>query len=145
MRRGRLLRWLVERKARTIVNWLMKRAMKDDEQTRWAVEHGLDVSGCPEPYDFLAWALAMSTTDISARIRQDVLLVAGECDHIVPLRQLARQARSLVKARSVTTRTFTAAEGGEQHCQIGHVLPMLREVAAWLREQHDSLRTPVAQ
>jgi hypothetical protein len=61
-----------------------------------------------------------------------VLLLAGVDDHYVPLKQLRRQAARLVRARSVTTRTFTAAEQASNHCQVGNIGAAVRVIQAWL-------------
>jgi hypothetical protein len=61
-----------------------------------------------------------------------VLLLAGADDHYVPLKQLGRQAASLVRARSVTTRTFTAAEQASNHCQVGNIGAAVLVIQGWL-------------
>jgi hypothetical protein len=58
--------------------------------------------------------------------------MAGADDHYVPLKQLARQATNLVRARSVTTRTFTAAEQASNHCQVGNIGAAVRVIQGWL-------------
>jgi hypothetical protein len=50
----------------------------------------------------------------------------------VTLKQLGRQAATLVRARSVTTRTFTAAEQAGNHCQVGDIGAAVRVIQAWL-------------
>jgi pimeloyl-ACP methyl ester carboxylesterase len=67
-----------------------------------------------------------------ARKPADVLLLAGADDHYVPLKQLRRQAARLVRARSVTTRTFTAAEQASNHCQVGNIGAAVRVIQGWL-------------
>jgi hypothetical protein len=62
-----------------------------------------------------------------------VLLLAGADDHYVPLKQLRRQAARLVRARSVMTRTFTAAEQASNHCQVGNIGGAVRVIQAWLK------------
>jgi pimeloyl-ACP methyl ester carboxylesterase len=62
----------------------------------------------------------------------DVLLLAGADDHYVPLKQLRRQAANLTRARSVSTRTFTAAEQAGNHCQVGNIGAAVRVIEGWL-------------
>jgi hypothetical protein len=92
----------------------------------------MHVSGAADPYEFLLWLRRMSTASFSGRITQDVLLLAGAEDHIVPLHQLWRQARNLCNARSLTVRVFTAAEQAQNHCQVGNVGLALGFVREWL-------------
>jgi len=65
-------------------------------------------------------------------VNQDVLLLAGEADHYVPVAQFHRQRDALVHARSLSCRLFTAAEGGEQHCQVGNHRLAVDEIVRWL-------------
>ena len=65
-------------------------------------------------------------------VTADVLLLAGADDHYVPLKQLRRQAANLVRARSVTTRTFTEAEQASNHCQVGNIGAAVRVIQGWL-------------
>ena len=64
-----------------------------------------------------------------------MLLLAGVDDHYVPLEQLGRQAANLVHARSVTTRTFTAADEASNHCQVGNIGAALRVIQTWMAEK----------
>ena len=106
--------------------------MRDSPATAWAMRHGMHVSGAADPFEFVVWLLQMSTRSFSDRITQDVLLLAGTDDHIVPFHQLWRQAKNLTRARSVTVRVFTAAEQAHNHCQIGNVGLALGFVRSWL-------------
>jgi len=90
------------------------------------------ITGTATPYDFLRASTALNTRRISRRVTADVLLLAGADDHYVPLKQLGRQAGHLVNARSVTTRTFTAAEQASNHCQVGNIGAAVRVIQGWL-------------
>jgi pimeloyl-ACP methyl ester carboxylesterase len=92
----------------------------------------MHITGAATPYDFFRSAIAMNTRKISHRVGADVLLVAGADDHYVPLKQLGRQAANLTNARSVTTRTFTAAEQASNHCQLGNIGAAARLINTWL-------------
>jgi hypothetical protein len=45
---------------------------------------------------------------------------------------LPRQAANLVRARSVTTCTFTAAEHASNHCQVGNTRRGGRVIRGWM-------------
>ncbi|WP_437534563.1 alpha/beta fold hydrolase [Sorangium sp. So ce726] len=98
-------------------------------EAAWALAHGQHISGSRTPADFVRWLRAMNTRAASPRVRQDVLLLAGTADHIVPLHQLTQQMEALTGARSVTARIFTAADHAASHCQVGN-LPLAHEVIA---------------
>ncbi len=129
---GEQLRGLLSARRREVVNELAARMIAASPVTEWAVAHGCWVSGARDPYDFLVWLTAMTTAPVSSRITQDVLLLAGAADHLVPLRQFHRQAQSLPNVRSLTGRVFTAREHAANHCQVGNVGLALEVILGWL-------------
>jgi alpha-beta hydrolase superfamily lysophospholipase len=72
---------------------------------------------------------------VADRIRQDVLILAGADDHFVPSHQTADFEKSLVNARSVTTRAFDRSSGGAQHCQAGALALFDAAFFDWLGEK----------
>jgi pimeloyl-ACP methyl ester carboxylesterase len=129
---GPALRSALSLRMRRVVNALAARAAAFRPVSEWGLQQGMHVTGGATPYDFLHSTLAFNTGKISRRVTGDVLLLAGADDHFVPLRQLARQAANLTRARSVTTRTFTAAEDACNHCQVGNIGLAARVMIAWL-------------
>ena len=63
---------------------------------------------------------------------QDVLLLAGSEDHLVPLEHLYQQIRLLKNARSINVRLFTRNESAENHCQVGNYGLAFRTIVHWL-------------
>lgn len=98
----------------------------------WAIAHGRHVSGSATTSELLRWLKRMRTAPFSARLTQDVLLLAGAEDHIVPLGQLHRQAEALENVRSLTTRIFTAQDHAQAHCQVGNLRLALDCVHDWM-------------
>lgn len=126
------LRALITARARGLINAIAERAAARKPVSQWGLQQGMHVTGTATPYDFLRSTTAMNTSKVSPRVRADVLLLAGAGDHYVPLKQLGRQAATLVNARSVTTRTFTAAEQASNHCQLGNIGAAARLMETWL-------------
>jgi hypothetical protein len=60
-------------------------------------------------------------SDIAKQVYQAVLLLAGDEDHMIPLKELQKHQEGLVHARPVTERIFFAAEHAESHCQVGNI------------------------
>lgn len=118
---------------RAPLNALVRSATGRDPDLAWVIGHGMHVCGARDPFDFVGWLRALRTRELAPLITQDVLLLAGAEDHIVPLRQFHRQARHLPNARSLTGRIFTRAEHAQNHCQIGNVALALDVIRAWLR------------
>jgi pimeloyl-ACP methyl ester carboxylesterase len=129
---ARMLRRLHDWGWRRVLNTLVARATDGDPTTAWALRHGMHVSGAHDAYEFVGWLRSLRTAPFSHRLTQDVLLLAGAEDHIVPVRQLYRQAQGLTNVRSLTTRLFTVHEQAHNHCQIGNVGLAIRVILSWL-------------
>jgi pimeloyl-ACP methyl ester carboxylesterase len=98
----------------------------------WVITQGMHITGTTTPYDCLQAESRHQVRDIAHLVKQDVLLTAGEQDHLFPPECLEQETHALVCARSVTARVFTAREGGEQHCQVGHSALAMRQMINWL-------------
>jgi pimeloyl-ACP methyl ester carboxylesterase len=97
----------------------------------WGLAQALHVFGCAHPAEAFRAASHYVTKDISHRLEQDVLLLAGAEDHYVPLHQLGDQAASLTSARSVTTRIFTRRDHAHAHCQVGNFPLAVQVMSSW--------------
>ncbi len=142
-RKGAVLRAVIEGilavGAGPVLDVSVRRLMKKDPLIRWGMQQGMHVMGERSPSAFLRATKRYRTAAISARIAQDVLLLAGAEDHFVPLRQLELQRAALTSARSVTTRLFTAEEHAASHCQIGNYALALETIRDWIEA-----KTPAA-
>jgi pimeloyl-ACP methyl ester carboxylesterase len=127
-----VLRVLLALRAKGIVNAVARRAIARKPVAAWGLQQGMHITGTSTAYDFLRSTTGFNTRRVSQLVTADVLLLAGADDHYVPLKQLRRQAANLVRARSVTTRTFTAAEQAGNHCQVGNIGAAVRVIQGWL-------------
>jgi len=127
-----VLRALLALRARPIVNAVARRAIARKPVAAWGLQQGMHITGTASAYDFLRSAIKFDTRRVSKLVSADVLLLAGADDHYVPIKQLRRQAANLVRARSVTTRTFTAAEHASNHCQVGNIGAAVRVIQGWM-------------
>jgi hypothetical protein len=99
----------------------------------------MHITGTSTPFDCLAELDKHNLDGVLRHITQDVLLTEGENDHLFDTDWVYRIMRELVCARSVTTRIFTAREGGEQHCQVGNAALARDEIARWLANFHPGM------
>jgi pimeloyl-ACP methyl ester carboxylesterase len=129
---GAAIRRLVSAGARDKVESLMAQAMSGNESLSWAIRHGLWASGSRTVFDYVASVLSYSAESFSSRVTQDVLLMAGSTDHLVPRHQFFRQGEALGNARSLQMRMFTEHESAGAHCQVGNIGLMLRHLEQWL-------------
>jgi pimeloyl-ACP methyl ester carboxylesterase len=127
-----LLKMLLRLQAGKAVNWMIGRVARNSPVVDWGIQQGMLVTGTASAFEFLRALGLFQTADISASVRQDVLLLAGSEDHYVPTKQLTEQIAQLENARSVTARLFTRSESGENHCQVGNYGLALRTIVAWL-------------
>jgi pimeloyl-ACP methyl ester carboxylesterase len=123
---------LLALRARGAVNRLTSQAMSRSLVADWGLRQGMHTTGTPTSYDFLRGTKEYETASVSARINQDVLLLAGSRDHYVPARQLASQLDSLTSARSVTARMLTQAENAQNHVHIGNTQLSLQIMRDWM-------------
>ncbi len=114
------------------INLLIGGLMKRNMGLKWLVEHGMFILGAKTPYDYYRLLSRYTIRDIAHLVRQDVLLLAGEKDHFMPIDHYEKMKSALVNARSMRGRVFTEAEGGEQHCQVGNHRIVIDEILSWL-------------
>lgn len=85
----------------------------------WALQNGQWVFGVQSPEAFIDAARPFTLAHVAHQIKGDVLILAGEIDHFVPLSQVDDFKKSLTNARSVESVIFSEASGGGEHCQVG--------------------------
>ena len=127
-----LLKILLRLGAARTVNWLVARVALKSPVVQWGIQQGMHVTGTTSAYEFFLRSKQFQTADVSASIRQDVLLLAGSEDHYVPIEQWHDQKRMLNNARSITARLFTRSESAENHCQVGNYGLALKTIVNWL-------------
>jgi pimeloyl-ACP methyl ester carboxylesterase len=115
-----------------VINAIAKAVRKKDDAVDWMITHGMYITGTETPFDYLHNFSNYHTRDLSSLVKQDVLLLAGENDHFVPVEFLEMQKKALTSAHSVRCRLFTAEEGGDQHCQVGRIDLATNEILKWL-------------
>lgn len=127
-----LLQIMLRLRTAKIVNWMVARVSRKSPVVQWGIQQGMHVTGTGSAFDFLQKSMQFQTADISASIRQDVLLMAGSEDHYVPVKQFQQQIGMLTNARSITARLFTRSESAQNHCQAGNYGLALKTVVDWL-------------
>lgn len=127
-----MLKALLRLGAARVVNWMVAQVARKSPVVQWGIQQGMHVTGTSSAFEFLQAIRQFETTDVSASIKQDVLLLAGSEDHYVPMEQWYDQIRMLRNARSITARLFTRGESAQNHCQVGNYGLALRTIVNWL-------------
>jgi pimeloyl-ACP methyl ester carboxylesterase len=109
-------------------------ALKNPEVS-WGYHNALWTMGTTNPDDTLEALSRYKLAPVADRIRQDVLILAGTEDHFIPFHQVADFEKSLLNARSVTTRIFDRPSGGAEHCQCGNTSLVHAAVFDWLLQK----------
>ena len=106
--------------------------MKWDLYSRWGIQQGMHVMGAASPSEYFFKLKAYNNREVSTRVTQETLIMAGAEDHFVPLEQLFDQLPLLVNARSVTAQIFTRADQAQSHCQVGNLGLALTQIVGWV-------------
>jgi len=99
----------------------------------WNISHMMYVLGVEEPMAALDFALQLNEANLhSDGVSQDVLVLASQKDHFIPIRLHQEQLRRLTSAKSVTDRVFTQTDHAHNHCQIGNLGLALQVMSDWI-------------
>jgi len=123
-------------KAKNLINGLIYRIMKKNLLVHWAIEHGQYITGTDTPFEFYAHLKKHTLKGIEKNITCNVLLLAGEKDHYIPLRHYYILMKKIKNANTLTGRIFTQEEGGQEHCQIGNHTLAIDYIINWLNEKY---------
>ena len=122
----------IDLNAAAAINAVVEREAQRSPLLAWNIQQGMHVMGVRTPFEYFQRLKRYTAAEISARVEQDVLLLAASRDHFVPLEMFYRQIEALSNVRSLTARLFTEAEQAQNHCQAGNVGLALRVMVDWL-------------
>ena len=130
---GQKLARLFFKKFRNFTNSAIKRKMKKNLFYAWFVNHLMFVTNKQVPIEAFDVLLQFNEENLhSDLIEQDVLILTGRNDHMVPFKMHNLQVAALTHAKSVTARVFTEEESAQNHCQIGNVGLALGTMLEWI-------------
>ncbi|QCX34687.1 alpha/beta hydrolase [Caloramator sp. E03] len=130
-----LVRYCFAKGKEKIINRLLGYIRKRSLLADWAMMQGMYITGTNTPYDFYKELQKHNLSqDVCDKLNCHVLLLAGEKDHYIPKDQFYRLTSKIKYAKSLSTRMFTEAEGGEQHCQIGNHHLAIEEIFNWIKK-----------
>ncbi len=118
-----------------IYNWIVNVSMRLSAQARQIVGQWMYTTGAATPAAWNEQLQHYSVSDVASQIHQDVLLLAGAEDQIVPLKEYHNTMNGLPNTRSLTGRIFTAEEQAQNHCQVGNIKLALDVILQWVDEK----------
>jgi len=101
----------------------------------WGYNNARWTAGTSRLEDTVKAFAAYTLAPVADRIRQHVLIMAGEVDHFIPFHQTADFAQALINAKSVTIKTFNRISGGGEHCQTGNLTLVHATIFDWVQRK----------
>ena len=127
---------LMFRRFRKFTNNAMLNKAKKNVEYSWFVNNLMYITGKESPIEAFDVLFKFSAENLkSDLVRQDVLILTGKEDHLVPYKMHDIQVHALVNARSVTSRVFTNEENAGSHCQMGNLGLALDVMRRWIEEK----------
>ena len=130
---GQKLAKLFFKKFRKFTNKAIIKKMKKDLYYSWFMNHLMFVTNKDVPIEALDVLVQFSEENLhSDLIKQDVLILTGRNDHMVPFKMHELQVKALTNAKSVTARVFTKEDSAQNHCQIGNLGLAMDTMLNWI-------------
>ena len=129
---GSLLKFLLNFRASGLFNILLASIMKKSPLFDWAMHQAMLVLGVSTSYEVFLESKRYTTRDVSPLVKQNVLLMAGIEDHVIPLSHFYQQIEILKNVRSLTARLFTRDEQAQSHCQVGNLRLVVDYITHWI-------------
>jgi pimeloyl-ACP methyl ester carboxylesterase len=127
---------LMFKRCRKFINSSMVKKAKKNVEYSWFVHNLMYITGKATPIEAFDVLLRFSEQNLhSELVRQDVLILTGKDDHLVPFKMHDIQVRALVNARSVTARVFTKEDHAGSHCQVGNLGLAFDVMREWMEEK----------
>jgi pimeloyl-ACP methyl ester carboxylesterase len=127
-----ILLLLLNTNANGLFNRLLAVIMKKSPLFDWSTHRAMLVLGVSTPYEVFQKSRHYTTRDVSPLVKQDVLIMAGAEDHIIPISHYYKQIEALNNVNSLTARLFTRAENAQNHCQVGNLRLVVDTITSWI-------------
>ncbi|MFC1539999.1 alpha/beta hydrolase [Gemmatimonadota bacterium] len=132
---GQRLAGLFMRRFRNFVNKQMQKNMKKKLEYAWFVNNLMYMTKKDVPIEAFDVLMQFNEENLhSDLVKQDVLILTGREDHLVPFKMHDLQVKALTNARSVTSRVFTREDQAQNHCQMGNLGLALDVMRDWIEE-----------
>ncbi|MFW9994925.1 MAG: alpha/beta hydrolase family protein [Candidatus Odinarchaeota archaeon] len=132
---GMIIKTILKFRAGRIFNSIIQKAMEDDPDIEWSYRQSMFVFGLTTPYEVVERMKQFNLIKTSKLIKQDVLLLHGEGDNLIPVKMYYKQKKALTSARSISGRVFTSEDQATHHCQFGNVKLALDTILDWLNRK----------
>ncbi|MGW8314997.1 MAG: alpha/beta hydrolase family protein [Bacteroidales bacterium] len=132
---GRKIAGYMFEKKRDKLNQIMLKKMDKNLYYAWFVNHLMEVTNKETPVEAFDILMTFNAENLhSELVKQDVLILTGRNDHMVPFKMHRMQVKALTNAHSVSERIFTRDEHAQNHCQIGNIGLALQTMLDWIEQ-----------
>ncbi len=123
------------RRAPSLYNRFLLALMGRDVTANHIIHQWMYVCGVRTPFEWAFQLQHYSVAEIVKLVKQDVLLLAGKDDHLIPVQEYYKHVMGLLNANSVAGRIFTSDDQAQNHCQIGNVQLALDYILEWIESK----------
>lgn len=131
-----IARWLMDFFKKYMREGSNKVALKGIEKggmEAWRNSNIMYITKIDVPMDAFEYAWQMNSKNLhTEKIRQDVMVITGKDDHLIPFKLHAPLIKSLSNAKSVTDIVFTKKDHASNHCSVGNIKLSLDTMINWL-------------
>ena len=123
-------------KFRNFTNKAMINRMNKEVQYAWFVNHLMAITNQQIPINAFDILLQFNEENLhSEKVKQDVLILTGKEDHMIPLKTHHLQVNALTNAKSITARIFSKEDQAQNHCQVGNLTLALDMMNNWIQDK----------
>jgi hypothetical protein len=110
--------------------------MKKDEYHNWFAENSMYITKINNPFKASMKILDMNKENMHPEnITQDVLLLSSTNDHFIPIKMHKMMINTLKNAGSVKGIIYDKKTNAHNHCQIGNLSIVCKDVLNWLNNK----------
>jgi pimeloyl-ACP methyl ester carboxylesterase len=114
----------------------MIKKMKKDEHHNWFAENSMYITKIKDPFKASMKILDMNEENMQpSRITQDVLILSSTNDHFIPIKMHKMMIKKLINANSVKGIIYNKETSAHNHCQIGNIPLVAKNVLDWIDEK----------
>jgi len=128
-----IVRFMINKMPRFTSKTILKQ-MDKDLSYAWFVNHLMYITNKEAPLEALKMLTTINEENLhSEKVTQDVLILTGKDDHMIPLKMHNMQMKALSNAHSLTGHVFTEKDTGQHHCQVGNLELALETMLDWIK------------
>jgi esterase/lipase len=120
-------------KRRKFTTKALVKKMKKDEHHNWFVSNSKFITKIEDPLDAMMNMFKMTKENAQPeKVTQDVLVLSGRNDHLVPIKMHKLLIKELVNAKSVKGIIYDKETSAHNHCQVGNIPLVCKDILNWL-------------